>query len=111
LGRWVARKAARLEALERVGSVLFPGARSAVARMAADGPIAIASGALREEIVRVLDREQLTSFFSVVIAAGDTPAMKPDPAPYGRAVELLQQTSGMAIDPRDCVAIEDSHWG
>src|SRR4051812_2669689 len=51
----VADKAEHLEALERNASVLFPGAREAVERMAALGPIAIASGALRGEIVRVLD--------------------------------------------------------
>jgi HAD superfamily hydrolase (TIGR01509 family) len=108
---WVARKAERLEALERGVSVLFPGAREAIARMARTGPVAIASGALRDEIMRVLEREQLTSHFSAVVAAGDTPASKPDPAPYTKAVELLRQRTGDSLRASDCVAIEDSHWG
>jgi len=108
---WVARKAERLEALERGVSVLFPGAREAITRMAGTGPIAIASGALRGEIMRVLQREQLTSLFSAVVAAGDTPASKPDPAPYSKAVELLRQLIGDSLRPGECVAIEDSHWG
>ena len=108
---WVSRKAERLEVMERGASVLFPGAREAIARMAKSGPIAIASGALREEIIRVLEREQLTAVFSVVVAAGDTPASKPDPAPYTRAVELLGRLENDSLRPNECVAIEDSHWG
>jgi beta-phosphoglucomutase len=111
IAAWVARKAERLEALERGASVLFPGARDVVARMARCGPIAIASGALREEIMRVLERERLTAFFSAVVAAGDTPASKPDPAPYAKAVELLTTVCGAPLEPRECLAIEDSHWG
>lgn len=106
----VARKAVRLEALERDGSVLFPGARDAIGRMAGTFPTAIASGALKQEILRVLDHEQLRVFFPIVVSAEDTPASKPDPAPYLRALELL----GARVDrlrALECVAIEDSRWG
>jgi len=107
----VARKAERLEALERDGSVLFPGAHNAIVRMAVFGPIAIASGALRVEIERVLAREGLTEFFPVIVSAEDTPASKPDPAPYRTAVERLAMSSGIALAPAECVAVEDSKWG
>jgi beta-phosphoglucomutase len=107
---WVARKARRLEALEAHTSVLFPGAREAIERLAARGPIAIASGALRAEIERVLERERLLAHFAVLVAAEDTPRSKPDPAPYVRAVAGL---AGLvpALTPGQCVAIEDSRWG
>ena len=36
---------------------------------------------------------------------------KPSPAPYLLAFEQLQQTVGRDLDPRRCVAIEDSVWG
>jgi beta-phosphoglucomutase len=106
----VAQKAVRLEALEHGTSVLFPGAREAVLRMAARGPIAIASGARREEIERTLHREGLRSHFLVLVAAEDTAASKPDPAPYRRAVELLS-LQGSGLKPSECVAVEDSRWG
>ncbi len=106
----VARKAVRMEELERAASVLFPGARSAIERTAAKWPLAIASGALRAEILRVLDRESLRRFFRVVVSAEDTPASKPDPAPYLRAVQLLQ-TSVPDLRPSECITIEDSRWG
>lgn len=107
----VARKAVRMEALEGAASVLFPGARAAVARMAEVGPIAIASGALRAEIVRILNREALHQYFPVIVAAGDTPASKPDPAPYALAVERLAEAASPPLGPAHCVAVEDSRWG
>jgi len=111
LADWVSRKAVQLEMLERGTSVLFPGARESVSRIAIAMPIAIASGALREEIMRVLDLEKLTRFFSVVVAAGDTPASKPDPAPYKRALDLLRATSNTTLLSSECAAVEDSRWG
>ena len=107
----VARKAARLEALERGMSVLFPGAADAIRRAAGAVPIAIASGARGEEIRRVLDRERLSTFFSAIVAAEDTPISKPAPDPYLRALALLQRGAGRAIAAAGCIAIEDSRWG
>lgn len=107
----VARKAARLEALEGAASVLFPGAAAAIRRMAGECPLAIASGALRAEIMHVLNREDLAGYFPVVVAAEDTPTSKPAPEPYLRAVERMAAVLGVALAPSDCVAIEDSRWG
>jgi beta-phosphoglucomutase len=105
------RKAARMEVLERDSSILFPGAADAVRRARAAVPIAIASGALREEIVRVLERERLVEAFTAIVAAGETMEGKPSPEPYLKAVSLLAAAGGGSIDARECVAIEDSRWG
>ena len=111
IGDLVARKAQRMEALERDRSVLFPGAADAVRRAASMMPIAIASGALGDEIRRVLDRERLSDCFTAIVAAEDTPRSKPAPDPYVLAVALLRAAVGGDLDARDCVAIEDSRWG
>lgn len=108
---FVARKAERMEELERDASVLFPGARAAIERLAAAWPLAIASGALKLEILRVLEREHLTRHFRIVVAAEDTPVSKPAPDPYRLAVTRLAGAIGEALQPGDCVAIEDSQWG
>jgi HAD superfamily hydrolase (TIGR01509 family) len=107
----IARKAARMEELERHVSVLFPGAADAVRRAATAVPIAIASGALRVEILRVLDRERLTASFVAIVGAEDTPASKPAPDPYLRALALLAAHAGHELRADECVAIEDSRWG
>jgi len=107
----VARKFARMEALERDRSILFPGAADAIRRAAAEVPIAIASGALRPEILRVLEREHLLDAFTAIVAAGDTPESKPAPDPYLKAVALLAAAGAAPLSASDCVAIEDSRWG
>jgi len=103
-------KARRLEELESHDSVLFPGAEAAIRAAAGAVPIAIASGALGDEIRRVLDRAHLTHHFTAIVAAEDTPVSKPAPDPYVRAVAMLVARCG-PMEPRDCVAIEDSCWG
>lgn len=107
----VARKAVVLERLEAEQSVLFPGAAAAIRRLAAEGPLAIASGALRAEILRILEKERLTSYFELVVGAEDAEASKPSPAPYLRAVERLAAARTGWPHTSDYVAIEDSHWG
>lgn len=106
-----ASKALRMEALERDVSVLFPGARAAIERMAGVGATAIASGAIRAEILRVLEHEQLVRFFQAIVGAEDAPKSKPAPDPYLRAVELLSETVDRALRATECAAIEDSRWG
>ena len=107
----VERKAGRLEELERGGSILFPGADAAVRRLAAELPLAIASGALKAEILRVLDSTGLSRCFGAVVAAEDTAASKPAPDPYARAVALLGATIDASLKGDECVAVEDSQWG
>lgn len=108
----IARKAVVTEELEQHGSILFPGAREAIEHLARLCPLAIASGALRSEIDRTLERERLRIHFAVIVSADDGGASKPAPDPYLRAVERLSTaTRPGALRPSDCVAVEDSPWG
>jgi HAD superfamily hydrolase (TIGR01509 family) len=107
----VARKGEKLQAMLNAGSVLFPGAADFVRSAAAAVPIAIASGALRHEIDEITQAAGLAALFTAVIASGDTPESKPSPAPYLLAFEQLRQRTGLNLDARRCVAIEDSRWG
>jgi beta-phosphoglucomutase len=107
----VARKGAKLDAMLRAGAVLFPGAAEFIREAAALVPIAIASGALRSEIDRIVAAAGVADLFSTIVASGDTPESKPSPAPYRLAFERLRETAGGTLDPRRCVAIEDSRWG
>ena len=111
LAALASRKAMRFEHLERDATVLFHGAEDVIRRAAAIVPIAIASGALRTEITRVLDRADLTRCFTAIVTAGETPAGKPAPDPYLRALALLSAARGAPLDSAACVAIEDSRWG
>jgi len=107
----VARKGTKLQALLEGDEVLFPGAAAFVRAAAAEVPIAIASGAMRHEIVQIVHAAGLGDLFTTIVASGDTPESKPSPAPYLLAFEQLRQASGRPLDRRRCVAIEDSVWG
>lgn len=111
LAELVARKGARLQSLMHSGSVLFPGAKEFIVQAAARVPIAIASGALRREIDEIVQSAGIARLFTTIVASGDTPDSKPSPAPYRLAFERLQDKAGGTLDPRRCVAIEDSRWG
>lgn len=101
----LADKARRYEERIARGSVLFPAAASAVARLAGHFRIAIASGSLRREILDILQVNGLADLFPVVIGADDVTRGKPSPEPYALAVASL------GLPPEAAVAIEDSHWG
>jgi beta-phosphoglucomutase len=107
----VARKGAIMQAMMHGDGVLFPGAKAFVREAAAAVPVAIASGALRHEIDEIIDAAGLAPLFAAIVAAGDTPESKPSPAPYLLAFERLCAATGRRLDPRKCVAIEDSRWG
>jgi beta-phosphoglucomutase-like phosphatase (HAD superfamily) len=82
-------------------------------------PIAIASGAFRDEIEIILDASGLRDLFPVIVGAGETPSSKPAPDPYRAALEQLRQrqpgfAGGSATEapmPARSVAVEDSVWG
>ena len=107
----VERKGVRMQSLLHSGSVLFPGAKEFIIQAAARVPIAIASGALRPEIDEIIQAAGIARLFVTIVASGDTPESKPSPAPYTLAFERLNAKAGGTLDPRRCVAIEDSRWG
>jgi len=107
----VARKGEKLQALLNGGELLFPGAADFVRVAAAAVPIAIASGALRHEIVQIVESAGLRGLFATIVASGDTPESKPSPAPYLLAFEQMRAAVGPDLERGRCVAIEDSVWG
>lgn len=107
----VARKGVKLQELLHAGSVLFPGAADFIRRAAGAVPVAIASGALKHEIVEIVTAAGVGTLFSTIVAAGDTAESKPSPEPYKLAFTQLRERTGLNLDPRRTVAIEDSRWG
>ena len=107
----VRQKATLMEELERSHSVLFAGAADAVRRLAEAFPLAIASGALRGEIERVLQRENLAGYFAGVVGAEDTPASKPARIRISGPLSSCAVLAEPVLNPAECLAIEDSRWG
>jgi len=89
---------------------VFPGAREVIGALRAELPLAIASGARREEIEAILDGIGLREAFREIVGAQDATATKPDPAPYLEAARRLGR-SLPGLVPEDCLAFEDSAAG
>jgi HAD superfamily hydrolase (TIGR01509 family) len=112
LERLIERKAVYYRSLIDHGVVMFPGVARAVSNLSSAYPLAIASGALREEIDRILEKCALTRFFHVIVSAEDVREGKPEPQIFLRALELLnRQQKDAKILAEQCLVIEDSREG
>jgi HAD superfamily hydrolase (TIGR01509 family) len=89
---------------------VFDGARELVLALAAEMPVAIASGARRDEIEAILASLGLRQAFEAVVGAEDAERTKPDPAPYLEAARRLAARAP-GLEPSECVAFEDSMPG
>ena len=86
---------------------VFPGAREVIGALAAELPLAIASGARHQEIEAILTGIGLRDAFVAVVGAEDAEGTKPDPAPYLEAARQLE-SHVPGLVPGECVAFEDS---
>ncbi len=89
--------------------VIFPGVREFVRAAAARYPLAIASGALRQEIELILEQAGIRNAFLHITSAEDVSRGKPDPQPFHYALAgLSQQRPALALQAGSCLVIEDS---
>lgn len=91
-------------------TVLFAAAAGAVRTATDRCPIAIASGARREEIIHILRQGTLEECFRAIVSAEDVRFGKPHPEPFLLAHEKLKEADA-SLKVSDCVAIEDSIGG
>ena len=105
----IARKAAYYARSIAERDLLFPGMAQLIEDWAARLPLALVSGALRQEIEFLLGRSRLRQYFQTIIAAEDVRAGKPDPEGFLRALAALKVYA--TIQPAECLVIEDSLAG
>jgi beta-phosphoglucomutase len=92
------KAAAFQELLESDGAAALPGAVELIKQLSGNIPLAICSGALREDILPILGKLGIEKAFDTIVTADDTHISKPDPAPYKLAMKKLGVTSGLAIE-------------
>jgi HAD superfamily hydrolase (TIGR01509 family) len=107
---------AKAKALLRItskGISSFPGVVELVHELVSyKVPLAVASGALRHEVEAFTDALGIRTAFSIIVAADDVTRSKPDPETYLTAlVRLKARLNRGDIDPRSCIAIEDTPAG
>ncbi len=84
----------------------LPGAIELIESIPARLPVALCSGALRQDIDPIIGNLGIADAFNVIVTAEDTKKSKPDPAPYRLACQKL----GLK-DPSTAIAIEDTPLG
>jgi beta-phosphoglucomutase len=101
--------------LELIGDQcpLHTGADEFVRATAERYPLALASGARRDEIERILKAANLAGCFEVIVAAEDFSLGKPHPESFLLALKLLNRSLNLdsSILPGECLVIEDAVAG
>jgi beta-phosphoglucomutase len=86
----------------------LPGVEEFVRGLWRHYPLAICSGARRDEIEAMLEGVNLRDCFPTIVAAEDVKIGKPNPAGYILAAELVSQKIKRSLTPKDCLIIEDA---
>ncbi len=106
----IAQKAAYFEPILQQNLRLFAGVAELIESASQIYPLAIASGARRQEIDLILNSNQLRECFQAIISAEDVVNGKPHPESFLRACEKVKEIDA-AITPASCLVIEDSFHG
>jgi HAD superfamily hydrolase (TIGR01509 family) len=111
LAQFMNKKAEIFSALVQTEGLLpYPAVPELVMALAQRYPLAVASGARRNEVEFVLESAGIRSYFEALVSSDDVKNGKPDPESFLQSVELLNASGKRptAIRPDECVVIEDS---
>lgn len=86
----------------------LPGVEGLVRGLWRNYPLAIVSGALREEIELMLEGIGLRDCFRTIVAAEDVEHGKPDPEGYMKGLAEISRLSGKPLVPADALIFEDA---
>jgi HAD superfamily hydrolase (TIGR01509 family) len=102
---------AKLDNLETLP--LYPGIKNLLDQIQLHRlPIALVTGAIRSEVINILEKAALKSYFSAIVTGDDISTSKPEPDGYLLAVEQLNRLNpGLRLEPQQCLAIEDTLAG
>lgn len=112
LGALVSRKASLFVEIVENGVPAYPGVISLISKLKGNVPLALCSGALRSDILPILEALNLRDAFDILVTAEDVKASKPDPQSYILAVtRLAERFPDREITADRCIAIEDTPAG
>lgn len=91
---------------------ILPGASDFISGLAGSFRLAIGSGALRGEIIDILEYAGLREYFEEIVSAEDIENCKPAPDVYIEVLRRLNASGGAdVISPAECLVVEDSVSG
>jgi HAD superfamily hydrolase (TIGR01509 family) len=108
LDEFIAGRLRQFEELAAARLSLKPRARELISTLEEFAiPRAIATGSARGNVEQHLAAHSLANRFHAIVAHGDYAAGKPAPDPF----LIIRAAERLAVDPRLCIAIEDSYNG
>jgi beta-phosphoglucomutase len=97
-----------MELIQRRHYQALPGVEEFVRGLWRHYPLAICSGARRDEIEAMLEGVNLRDCFPDIVAAEDVKCGKPDPEGYLLAAKLVSKRSSQTLKPGCCLIVEDA---
>lgn len=107
----IARKACYYREKINDEIVFFPGVADFIRSISRHCHLGVVSGALRSEIVAILERAGLMDCLRVIVSADETKKWKPDPEGYLTALSILNRQVRPKILALECLAVEDTPAG
>jgi beta-phosphoglucomutase len=112
LQSFIDQKADLFQEIIRDGIIAYPGVVGLIRGIRArHTPLAISSGALRSDIVPILETLGIADCFDVIVTAEDVVRSKPDPECYRLAHTRLNEFRRLDLTPGQVLAIEDTPAG
>ena len=92
--------------------LLLEGVSEFILQISGKYPLAIGSGAMKSEIVEILESAGLRGHFPIIVSADQVINCKPDPEVFIEALKRINNSSSDSkILPGECLVIEDSTSG
>jgi len=105
----ISRKSAYYLAYSKKNVNVLPGVLDFIKSAASNYPLAICSGALRNEIESILEAAGIRREFQVIVSTEDVATSKPDPEGFLLALLLINKSfAGEPIGSHQCLVVEDS---
>ncbi len=110
---FINRKSEHFENVLKGNILVLEGVPEFISRISGKYPLAIGSGALRSEIIEILESVGLREHFEIIVSADEVINCKPDPEVFIEALRRLNNLDSVSetISPHECLVIEDSTSG
>ncbi|MHC4821416.1 MAG: HAD family hydrolase [Planctomycetota bacterium] len=96
------------------GVIAVPGVADFIRQASSRYSLAVASGAFADEVAAIVDGLGVADLIGAIVSVEDCENGKPDPEPFVRALERLNESTSAddaPIEPGECLVFEDSPHG
>jgi beta-phosphoglucomutase len=108
---YINRKSGHFNNVLRGNILILEGVPDFISKISGKYLLSIGSGALRDEIVEILESVDLKKHFDIIVSADEVVNCKPDPEVYLKVLGQLNDLGSAQISADECLVIEDSISG